>query len=332
MHPTVFRRIATVAWVFQALIVVSGAAVRLTSAGLGCEDWPSCSEDRLVPEWELHGWIEFGNRLISLVVTLSTVALVIGAYRRRPRRSDLITLSWGLVAGTVAQIVLGGVTVLLDLNPVAVSGHFLLSMVLLWMAQLLWLRADPAGPPVPVVVRDDLTDQLLRLQLPLAAVVLLTGTVVTGSGPNSGDSRADRLGLALSSVARVHSVCVWLLVACLLGLVVRTTLRPGAVTLRRSADRPGWGRGFAGLGPPSIVRLMMVVAVAQGALGYTQFALGVPPALVELHVAGAVLVWMLAIALQLRVFDRPAPDDEPGSPAAGPGDDLAASPPPANVG
>ena len=315
MTPSVFRRIASVAWVFQALIVVSGAAVRLTSAGLGCEDWPSCTEDRLVPEWELHGWIEFGNRLISLVVTLSTVALVVGAYRRRPRRADLIRLSWALVAGTLAQIVLGGVTVLLDLNPIVVSGHFLLSMVLLWVAQLLWLRADPAGAPAPVVVTDDLTRQLLRLQLPLATVVLLTGTIVTGSGPNSGDSRADRLGLELTAVARVHSVCVWLLVACLTALVVRTTMRPGAIEQRTdAADGSDRRRGFGSLGPASIVRFLVVVAVAQAAIGYTQFALGVPPGLVEAHVAGAVLVWMLAIALHLRVHDHPAPaPEQPGS-------------------
>jgi cytochrome c oxidase assembly protein subunit 15 len=300
MSPSAFRRLATVAWVFQALIVVSGAAVRLTSAGLGCEDWPSCTEDRLVPEWELHGWIEFGNRLISLVVTVSTVALVVGAHRRRPRRTDLVALSWGLVAGTVGQIVLGGVTVLLDLNPIVVSGHFLVSMILLWVAQLLWLRADPAGPPGPVIVADDLAHRLLRLVLPLATLVLLTGTVVTGSGPHSGDSRADRLGFSLSSVARVHSVTVWLLVACVLALAVRLTLRPEAI-----AVGTGGGRGFAGLGPRAIVRILLALAVAQGAVGYTQFALGVPAGLVELHVAGAILVWMLALALQLRVFDRP---------------------------
>ena len=296
MDAVTFRRLAAVAWVFQALIVISGAAVRLTEAGLGCEDWPSCNEDRLVPEWELHGWIEFGNRLISLVVTLTTVAVLVAAYRRRPRRSDVIGLAWLLMAGTVFQVVLGGITVLLDLNPIAVSGHFLISMGLLFVAHRLWRRADPDEPPVASPLDDETIRWLLRAQLPLAVVVLFTGTIVTGSGPNSGDVRADRLGFGLTEVARIHSVSVWLLVACLTGLVVLVRTRPGA-TGERDRRIELW----------PILRVVLVVALAQGGLGYAQFALGVPPALVEAHVAGAVAVWMLAVALHLRAFDRPPP-------------------------
>lgn len=298
MDPVSFRRIALVAWVFQALIVASGAAVRLTQAGLGCEDWPACNEDRLTPELELHGWIEFGNRLISLVVTLATLAALIGAYRRRPRRADLIRLAWLLVAGTLAQIVLGGVTVLLDLNPIVVSVHFLVSMALLFVAHRLWRRADPAGIPAAHPIGDRTAERLLRAQLPLAAVVLLTGTVVTGSGPNSGDVRAERLGFGLVEVARIHSVTVWLLLGCLVGLAIRLRVA-GA---RAAAD------GDPRRAPWPIVRLMLGAAVVQGGIGYTQFALGVPPALVEAHVVGAVAVWMLAVALHLRVFDGPAAD------------------------
>lgn len=301
MSATTFRRTALVAWIFQALIVLSGAAVRLTEAGLGCEDWPRCNDERLTPEWELHGWIEFGNRLISLVVTLSTVAVLVGAYRRRPQRTDLVTLAWLLVAGTVAQIVLGGVTVLLDLNPVAVSGHFLLSMALLVVAHLVWRRADPDGPAVaPVAIDgaaggDETTRLLLRAQLPLAGLVLFTGTLVTGSGPNSGDARADRLGIELTSIARIHSITVWLFMASLVGLALQLRSRIG----RESGDprTHHW----------PILRLLLLAGLAQGAVGYTQFALGVPAALVELHVAGAVIAWMLAVALYLRSFDRPVP-------------------------
>ena len=298
MDAVTFRRLAAVAWVFQALIVLSGAAVRLTEAGLGCEDWPSCNEDRLVPEWELHGWIEFGNRLISLVVTFSTIAVLVAAYRRRPRRRDVITLAWLLMAGTMAQVVLGGITVLLDLNPIAVSGHFLVSMGLLFVAHLLWRRADPDGPALPATPTDETTRWLHRAQLPLAAVVLFTGTIVTGSGPNSGDLRADRLGYGLTEVARVHSTSVWVLLACVLALVVLVRTRPGD---RRADTRSE---------PWPVLRLLLGVLMAQGALGYLQFALGVPPALVEAHVAGAVGVWMLSVALHLRTFDRP-PADEP---------------------
>jgi cytochrome c oxidase assembly protein subunit 15 len=297
VNPASFRRIAAVAWAFQALIVVSGAAVRLTEAGLGCEDWPSCSEDRLVPEFELHGWIEFGNRLISLVVTLSTVAVLVGAYRRRPRRADLIVLAWLLVAGTVGQIALGGITVLLELHPVAVSGHFLLSMALLFVAHRLWRRADPVGIPAPRRSGDPTAHRLLQAVLPLASIVVLTGTLVTGSGPHSGDSRADRLGFELAAITRVHSVTVWVLMACVVGLAV--LVRPGTAG-RHDLDprRDPW----------PIARLMILAVTVQGAIGYTQFALGVPAGLVELHVAGAVTVWMLAVALHLRAFDGAAAD------------------------
>lgn len=302
MNPVTFRRIATVSWVFQALIVVSGAAVRLTEAGLGCEDWPSCSEDRLVPEFELHGWIEFGNRLISLVVTLATVAVLVGAYRRRPRRADLITLAWLLVAGTVGQIVLGGITVLLDLHPVAVSGHFLLSMGLLFVSHRLWRRADPDPLPGPRPVADGLTRRLLRAQLPLASAVLLTGTLVTGSGPHGGDSRADRLGFGLTTITRVHTATVWVLVACVVGM---------AIGMYRSGSTAGVDRRRD---PWPIVRLMLVALVVQGTIGYTQFALGVPAGLVEAHVAGATTVWLLSVALHLRAFDGAViePSTDPG--------------------
>ncbi|MEL6983245.1 MAG: COX15/CtaA family protein [Actinomycetota bacterium] len=295
MTTTSFRRTALVAWVFQALIVLSGAAVRLTEAGLGCEDWPTCNEDRLTPEWELHGWIEFGNRLISLVVTFSAIAVVIAARRRQPRRGDVVTLAWLLAAGTAAQVVLGGITVLLDLNPVAVSGHFLLSMVLLVVAHLIWRRADPDGPAVAGHENDETTRLLLRAQLPLAGLVLFTGTLVTGSGPNSGDARADRLGLDLTEVARVHSISVWLFMACVVGLGLKLRSQLG-----NEAGDPRTHRW-------PILRLLALAGVAQGIVGYTQFALGVPASLVELHVAGAVVVWMLAVALHLRSFDRPEP-------------------------
>ncbi len=302
MNPTTFRRVALVAWAFQALIVLSGAAVRLTEAGLGCEDWPRCNEDRLAPEWELHGWIEFGNRLISLVVTLSAIAALVAAYRLRPRRNDLITLAWLLVAGTAAQIVLGGITVLLDLNPIVVSGHFLLSMALLVAAHLLWRRADPDGPAVARPVTDDTSRLLLRALLPLAGIVLFTGTLVTGSGPNSGDARADRLGFELTSIARIHSISVWVFMASLVGLALHLRNRIG--TEAGDPRTHHW----------PILRLLLGVGVAQGAVGYAQFSLGVPAALVELHVAGAVAVWMLAVALHLRSFDHPDPGPtiEPG--------------------
>lgn len=303
MSGATVRRVALVAWAFQALIVLSGAAVRLTQAGLGCEDWPTCNDNRLTPEWELHGWIEFGNRLVSLVVVLSTIAAVVAARRRVPLRPELVRFAWLLVAGTAAQVVLGGITVLADLNPIVVSGHFLLSMVLLWAAQSLWLLAGPQPPTPPPT--DGRTATLTRAQLIMAGIVLLLGTGVTGTGPNSGDGSAERLGFELTTVARTHAVSVWLLVA----LVVLLALH-----LVRAA--PGEVAAI-GLTP---VRFLLTAIVAQGVLGYTQYWLGVPPALVEVHVLGAVIVWSLSLYAYQRLLGvwtgleattEPAADDTP---------------------
>lgn len=323
MRAATFRRLAAVAWIMQALIVASGAAVRLTEAGLGCEDWPSCNEDRVLPEWQLHGLIEFGNRVISLFVVLSAVAVVVAAYRRLPRRSDLIGYAWAVLGGTVAQVVLGGITVLLDLHPIVVSGHFIVSMGLLWAAQMLWLRSGSGWDvadgdsiePATAGGRSALDANLVRGQLALATAVLLTGTVVTGTGPHSGDSRADRLDFQLEAVARIHSSVVWCLVAVLVLLAVRRAQRltgtseiAGARDSEIAGERDGGESASVASSAvlvdfPSL-QWLLVAVVAQGAIGYTQFALGVPALLVEIHVIGAVTVWTLAIMFHHRSFHR----------------------------
>ena len=292
MSPTTFRRIALVAWIFQALIVLSGAAVRLTEAGLGCEDWPRCNEDRLTPEWELHGWIEFGNRLISLVVTLTTVCgdrrgLPPSAEATRPdhprlapRRRDggpsrtrrhhraprsqphrrLRTLP--VVDGPARH------------RPPALaagrsgrSGH----------GEPNHRRDDPPPAPGPVAARRPRTadgDGGHRL-----------GTTQRRRQCGSSRLRTDVGG----QDPQHHRLAV-------VGLPGRTGLR-----LRNEIDRePGDRRSHRW----PILKLLAIVAVGQAAVGYTQFALGVPALLVELHVAGAVGVWMLAVALHLRSFDN----------------------------
>lgn len=289
----------------QALIVVSGAAVRLTQAGLGCEDWPTCNDDEFLPEWQLHGLIEFGNRVLSAFVALSAIAVLIGARRlfsadRLGPRPDVLRYARALVVGTVAQVVLGGITVLADLNPIVVSIHFLLSVVLLWNGQLLWLSAKREEPGQPLrSVTDRTITGLAAAQLALAAAVVLTGTVVTGTGPNSGDARADRLGFDLTAVTRVHSTTVWLMVAAVVALAVR-------VARDRSAGSDG-GQVEAAFGT---IRWLLLVMVGQGAIGYTQFALGVPAALVEAHIVGSILVWTVSsrLFLRLRRWEVPAED------------------------
>ncbi len=297
MQAKTFSRAALIAWMMQAFIVFSGAAVRLTEAGLGCEDWPTCNEDRFLPEWQLHGLIEFGNRVISGFVAVSAVAVVVAAYRRTPRRADLITYAWLVMAGTATQVVLGGITVLLDLHPIVVGVHFLISMGLLVVSQSLWFRSrldDVQRRSDPDVSHP--AQSLIRLQLGLSSVVLFTGTVVTGTGPNSGDSRADRLGFELETVARIHSLSVWLTLAVLVWLAIRLS------RIASGSAQPA-GPALAPVGPfrdPfTIIRWMLGVVMIQGAIGYTQFALGVPPLLVELHIVGAVAVWTLALHLMM---------------------------------
>lgn len=268
----------------MAAIVVTGAAVRLTQAGLGCENWPSCSDERFVPEWSFHPWVEFGNRLLSGLVALSTAFALIGAYRRRPRRPDLIIWAWGLVAGVAAQIVIGGITVRVDLHPALVGIHFVVSMVLLWNAVVLWLRAG-AGDSGATTSADSSVLNHARGLVVLATVVLLTGTVVTGTGPNSGDSRAERLDFELVDVARIHSITVWLFVATTVVLVFR---------LHRSGA-PAAGRA---------VRTLLMLSVAQGGVGYLQYATGVPPLLVGLHIVGSISVWIGALLVHAALFER----------------------------
>jgi len=285
VRPSSFVRVAVVALLAQVLIVLTGSGVRLTGSGLGCTDWPRCFEDRTVPPWGFHHWVEFGNRLLSIAVVATAIAAVVAARWRRPYRRDLLWLSVGLVVGVLAQAVLGGILVLFDLDPRLNMGHFLLSMVLILDGVVLVHRAAERGPMGHV---DEVVRRLSTLVVAAAAVVVATGSVVTGSGPHAGDDRAARLPFELVSVARVHAVSTWVFAA--------ATLLCAVVAARRGVA--------AGLRRP--MHVLVGLVVAQGALGYTQYALGVPAGLVSLHILGACLVWWTALVLWLRVRDAAA--------------------------
>jgi heme a synthase len=285
LSPAAYRRVTLLALVALVVIVVSGAAVRLSGSGLGCTDWPTCEEGRLAPSSvsDAPAMIEFANRAFTGVVSVAVALAVLGALRRRPRRRDLTVLAAGLVVGVAAQAVLGGLVVWYGLSPWFVMGHFLLSLVLVTDAVVLHHRAGtPAGRSVPQVGR---TAQLLAwLVAASAAVVVATGTVVTATGPHAGDDGAERFDLALPDVARVHGTAVVVLLALTLALL-RTLWRdeaPAPVT-----DAAG---------------VLLLVLVAQGAVGYTQWFTGVPALLVGVHVLGAVGVWVAVVrtALVLR--------------------------------
>ena len=280
LSPPAYRRVTLFALVALCFIVVTGAAVRLTGSGLGCPDWPTCAENRIVAPWEYHAMVEFVNRTITGLVSVAVMLAVLGSLVRVPRRKDLLWLSLGLVAGVIGQIILGGLTVLFELKPGFVMAHFLLSMVLIANAVVLHHRAGrPAGPTRPAVGEDLLA--LGRLEVAAGALAIFLGTIVTSSGPHGGDENAERLPFLLPDVSRLHGIAVMLFLA-----VTVVTL----VKLRR-----------AGVDPSLLRRseVLLAVLVAQGILGYVQYFTGVPALLVGFHVAGATAVWVAVLRLHL---------------------------------
>src|SRR3954451_15065705 len=186
ISPLIFRRLTVAAADAVGAIVVTGPAVRLTGSGLGCPTWPRCTETSIASPLSYHGLVEFGNRVLTTVVGVFVVAVAIAALLRAPRRRDLTLLAWSLVAGFVGQAVVGGLSVLYDLAPPWVMAHFLLSMLMVWAALVLVHRADRAWQPQPPRVRRELL-LLGRLLVVTAAIVLVLGTVTTGTGPHAGD-------------------------------------------------------------------------------------------------------------------------------------------------
>ena len=288
LSPAAYRRVTLLALLALVVIVVTGAAVRLSGSGLGCTDWPTCEEGQLAPEsvTDAPAMIEFVNRAFTGVVSVAVGLAVLGALRRRPRRRDLTVLAVGLVVGVAAQAVLGGMVVWYGLSPWFVMAHFLLSLVLVTDAVVLHHRAGaPEGASVPLAGR---TARLLaRLVVASAAVVVATGTVVTATGPHAGDDRAERFDLALPDVARVHGVAVIVLLALVLALL-RVLWRDGAPAVVQDA-----------------ARVLLVVLVAQAAVGYTQWFTGVPALLVGVHVLGAVAVWVAVVRTLLSLRGTP---------------------------
>jgi cytochrome c oxidase assembly protein subunit 15 len=285
VSPKTYERVTTVVTVAVFLIIVTGAAVRLTESGLGCPDWPTCENGRLVAESDFHGQVESANRLVTGAVSVGVIVAVLGALFRVPRRRDLVVLASGLVIGVLAQIVLGGLTVIFDLAPPFVMGHMVLSLILLANAVVLQQRArQPDAAAVPVVGGDVLG--LARVMLAAAAVVVVTGTVVTGSGPHGGDAEAERLPFLPSDAARVHGIAVMAFLTLTVIAVLRVR-RGGApaVSARRTSSLLG-------------------AIVAQAAVGYTQYFTGVPALLVGIHVAGAAVVWAATVYFYLGLFHR----------------------------
>jgi cytochrome c oxidase assembly protein subunit 15 len=271
-------RVALANAVANGLIVVTGGAVRLTGSGLGCPTWPNCTDASFVPTSELagHGLIEFGNRTLTGVLAVIALATVVVVFRS-PRR-DLRPLALVGFLGIPVQAALGGITVLTGLNPWTVAVHFLLSAVLVALMTVLWLRSREPGVG-QLLVRRPFALLVSGIAATTAAVLVL-GTVVTGSGPHSGDLqedatgrlRVDRMGFDPELVSQLHADVVFLLVGLTVALLVALYATDTAGRTRRAA------------------RDLLVVVLLQGVVGYVQYFTHLPAVLVLVHMLGAVLV------------------------------------------
>ena len=301
-----YQKITKVSLLLLAFIIITGAAVRLSGSGLGCSDWPTCENDQLVAEIDdVHAMVEFVNRVITGFVALAVMIAVLGSLFRVPKRKDLIYLSIGLVVGVVIQVIVGALVVREHLPPSLVITHFLVSMVLVWNAVELDHRArlddksELSSPPM-------LLKRMTKLIVGLGALVIITGTIVTGSGPHSGAEKqqildalesqgtassianleleVERLPFDVPDVARIHGISVM--------LFLLLTLRLLFVIKRHSPEFITVGQN------------LMAAIVIQAAIGYFQYFTGVPALLVGVHVAGATLIWIMILRLYLEV-NRP---------------------------
>ena len=290
------RRFALVTrWALWALvsIVITGALVRLTGSGLGCSDWPNCEPGEFVPAADFHGWVEFGNRIVTGLVSVAVVLAVGASLWRDPRRADLIWWSLALVVGVAFQIGLGAVTVLTHLSPPIVMSHFLASQVLVAAAVVLQHRAgiEPLAGGNPSAALGASIRAHAWFAAALTAAALWTGTVVTGTGPHGGDEHVERLQFALPSVARIHGITVVILA--LVTLLLGARARRAAIAHRGSAlgacASQLWRR----------VRTVIGVMAVQAAIGYVQYFTELPVLLVALHVGGATLATIAMTRLVL---------------------------------
>jgi cytochrome c oxidase assembly protein subunit 15 len=283
-------RIFTFLLILQAALVVTGGAVRLTGSGLGCPTWPECTPGSYTPvpkqaEGQLHAWIEFGNRLLTfLLLLVALIALVIAVRVSKGLRnkSSIRSLALGQVLGIFGQGILGGITVLTDLNPIPVAAHLLLSMILISGAAS--LRFIIVGLETQQTDNTHLT--LIRSQVFIAAAVLILGTIVTGSGPHAGDEKTKRFSFDPRSVSILHADFVIILSVITVILWLLTKSLKGVIYRRNN--------------------ILLLVIFMQGVIGYVQYFTGLPELLVGFHLLGSTLtwiaVWTLFKSVNIKLF------------------------------
>jgi len=274
-------RIFTFLLFLQAGLIVTGGAVRLTGSGLGCPTWPQCTPGSYTPvpkqvEGQLHSWIEFGNRLLTFLlfaIALAAFVLTMRISKKLSNRTRLRRLALLQVLGIFGQAILGGITVLTDLNPIPVAGHYLLSILLIAGAATLRFEIVGISKQTPSAV----VQSLIRLQLFLTIGVLIIGTIVTGSGPHAGDEKSKRFGFSPQIVSWLHADLVIALVVTALITYLLLKKEPGPLQKR--------------------LNLFIFISLLQGAIGYIQYFTGLPELIVGTHLLGSTLVWISAWSL-----------------------------------
>ena len=260
----------------QSALIVTGGSVRLTGSGLGCPTWPECTPGSYVPvanqaEGQVHAWIEFGNRLLTVVLlicSLAVVTLSVRVSKNAANKERIRSLAALQILGILGQGMLGGVTVLTDLHPLTVAAHFLLSILLI--AGAISLRYELIGTPVEKTT--GLISFLMPIFVWLTFLVLVAGTIVTGSGPHAGDEKAQRFGFDPQVISWLHADLVIALIVLAVMLLLITHQSGMTLLVRR-------------------IGLFLLIAFSQGVIGYIQYFTGLPEALVAAHLIGSTLVW-----------------------------------------
>lgn len=254
----------------QSAIIITGAIVRITKSGLGCPTWPQCVGDSIIPlstqEESWHKYVEFGNRLLTFVLLIVAVLVLVSIWRNQNLKK-LRFLALTPMLGTIFQALLGGVTVLTGLHPTTVAAHFLVSIIIVAFAHTLVRKYQN---PELSQARNWKSDLLVAI----AFISIALGTVVTGTGPHSGDKNVDsRFNFDLATVANFHAKAIWAYCAFLAFLLIKHY----RVVSPRSRQS---------------LLILTTIVIAQGFLGYYQYFAGVPETLVFLHIIGSILFWI----------------------------------------
>ncbi|WJV49504.1 COX15/CtaA family protein [Streptomyces flavofungini] len=288
------QRAALISLVMTVVIVVTGGAVRLTGSGLGCPTWPKCTDESLTATSEMgvHGVIEFGNRMLTYVLCAAVGWAIITMRAQKPWRRSLTRYGWAQFWLVMGNAVLGGIVVLVGLNPYTVAAHFLLSTALIAVATATWQRTrEGDDEPRPLVGKA--VAQLVWVLTGVTVLLIAVGTVVTGAGPHAGDSsdvprmNVGAVGLDWEGVTKLHAVLAWIVV----------TLTFALWFVLKAVDAPR--------GPLNRTRDLFLILLAQGLVGYIQYFSDLPEVLVAAHMLGSCLVWIGVVRVLLSLRERP---------------------------